>query len=514
VSSSEGKVITKLHRRRQVEADLRRMVGAGSNLELERLARRIAARGPEVIPILVGSLDQADHSLVVALGMVADHLERGRVHEALVQVLQQPDRPYRARVAAVTILERYLGVAVGDDLRPSLAEATAEAVSSLAEVLDRAEKDRSVLAATVQSLDQQEPDVVLAVVGALRSMPDARPVHLLQMLAQDVREEIAAAAIQALGSLRLPEAARALQTLIPTAAPPLRPVAERLLRKLQFSGVAAEPLPPPSSDFRALVGPIEGQGRRLIWFIEDAPGSIPAQLLLLALDDHTGAVEAVQYQSVQKHSLPRRQPVGVWPFVRPGAAEQNLLEAPFDLGRRVVAEALVSNRETQIPLPGALRLVAGWLWGTEYSGHPAVLQPEPASGDEALLAESDRLLGHPAFAAWELDRHAALAAAGEAVRRPGWDREVWVRRLVANFLADQSKARRFRQRVLANGEWLQLAGQEPWARQALVTARMLAGEQPEQIPFVQALARRDLLLAMASTESYEPGEGSELSEGD
>jgi hypothetical protein len=183
-------------------------------------------------------------------------------------------------------------------------------------------------------------------------------------------------------------------------------------------------------------------------------------------------------------------------------------------GRRIIAEALEYNREQQVPLPGVLRLVCGWLWGTGFSGYPPVEAREPYAGDEALAAGSDRLLTHPVFAEWTLDRQAALAAAGGAIGRRGWDLEVWVRRLATEYLIDLGMAPQLRHKLEANGEWLRLAGEESWARLALVTARALSDGHPEQVPFVQALVRRDLESALTSLELREPGPGPDSVEGE
>ena len=515
MSSSGGKVITKLRERRQIEADLRRMLDVTSEIELQRQAREMAARGPEVIPAFIGSLDQAEGPMLAALGMVAAHLDRTEVVRALYRVLQQPGRSYRGRMGAVAILERFLGVPVTDDLRPGLAEAVAVAVSSLGEVLDRSEEDPSLLAGMVQSLDQQEPDVVLAVVWELRKMAGARPVELLRMTAQDVREEIAAEAVQALGGLRLPEAARALQTLIPIAPPSLRPVAERLLRKLHFTGVEVAPLPAVSPELRALAGPVDGQGQRFVWFIRDGPATAEARFLSVYVSDTAGAVEAVEHWRMHRRFLPPRRPVGTVHGIGDGTEELLLVEVPFDLGRRLIAEALELNRETQIPVAGVLRLAGHWLWGTELAGFPARVLPNLVTGDEALVAQSDQLVSHPAFAGWRPGRQAAATAAEEAIRHPAWDREVWVRRLAAEWMAEPEMALQLHRRLEANSEWLEWAGEWHWARLALVTARASRGEDPQQLPFVQELVRRELELALAGLmASRVPGPGRDSMEGE
>jgi hypothetical protein len=243
----------------------------------------------------------------------------------------------------------------------------------LEELLSDAARNPSILVEYVQGMDRQEPDVVLAVVEALRqkgypsAVASARlsVIEPLRLMAQDVREEIAAAALTALGTIRLPESATALQTLIPAMSPDLRPEAERLLRKLRFSGVRVDPLPLPDPAWRALVGPPSALGQQSIWFIAGQMGRADVRFLNILLHDRAGAVEAVGHARVLSTMLPPERPLGHLHDVTlpDGSGSLLMLEASFDLGRRLVLEALAENRRTQIPVAGPLRLLSPWLWG-------------------------------------------------------------------------------------------------------------------------------------------------------
>ena len=496
MSPTGPKIITKLRDRRQIDTALRRLLEASSEIDLRRQVQAIARTGSPVIPSLIAALDRADAQTLAALGLVAVQLDRAETVDALYRVLQQPGHSFAARTAAMAILERFLGIQVPDDLRPGLAETAEAVVSSLEGLLDRAELDPAVLADAVQELDLQEPDVVLALVSALRDVPGPRPVELLRMLAQDVRVEVASEAIDALGRLRLTEAARALQTVIPAAEPVLRPQAERLLRKQQFAGVEVAPLPAATDAFRALAGPLDGEGQRQVWFVEETAGPGARQVLILALHDETGVVNATQHREVPKTSLPKRQPPGTWTAIGTGRGEMALAEVSWDTGRRLVAEALRENRETQVPLPGALRLLGSWLWAVRLAAFPQPPLLEPEAAGEELVAQSGGLAGHPAFSAWHPAQEAATAAAGEALRRPAWDREIWVRRLAAELVAEPGTARRLARRLRANAEWLALAGETLPARIALAAAGAMDGGEARNLPFLLALVRRDLDAAL------------------
>ncbi|HSR32115.1 MAG TPA: hypothetical protein VLY63_16255, partial [Anaerolineae bacterium] len=212
------KVITKLYERRQIEADLRKMLTTSSELVYRQQAKQIASLGSQVIPTIIGNLDRADAQMLAAMGAVVTFLDRDEVIMALKRAVLQPQRSDRGRIGAMTILERYLGQPADEDLLASLRDPEGVAIASLEEVLSQIEASPTVLIQYIEELDRQEPDVVLAVVGSLRDMGahpirselGERIVEPLRMMAQDVREEIAAEALQSLGSIRLPQAAWAL----------------------------------------------------------------------------------------------------------------------------------------------------------------------------------------------------------------------------------------------------------------------------------------------------------------
>jgi hypothetical protein len=511
--ASQKKIITKLLERRQIEAELRGLLAATSEQTLRRGAQEIAARGRQVIPVVIGNLDRADARMLAALGVVSALLDREEMTTALRQVILQPQYTDQGRLGAMTILERFLGQPRDDELQAALSDPQGVAISSLEEVLDQAEQNPASLIEYVQGLDQQEPDVVLAVVRALRDrgrkgIPRSeRAIEPLRMMAQDVREEISSEALRALGAIRLPGAAQALQTLIPTSAPGLRPAAERLLRKLQFSGVRVTPLAPPPPAWRALVGTVDGRGQRHVWFIERDEQRAQARFLSILMSDQVGAVEAVGHTQVPLLMLPPQRPLGeVHDVALPdGSGAVLMLEASFDLGRRLLLEALEHNRETQIPVAGPLRFLSPWLWS--YSGAdslpPRIVPEEPWLSAESG-AKAGGLLEHPAFAAWlagrTLPQGMIHRAAQEAFLHPNWDLEVWVGRLGSELFAAPAVAEMFSKRLEAMAEWLLLAGDDAAAQLALAAALSLVEGKPQEQPLLLALVRRDLELALLSLE--------------
>jgi hypothetical protein len=497
------KIITKLRERRQIEAGLREMLALSSELEFRLRAQEIASLGSQVIPTLIGNLDRADAQLLAAMGTVASHLEPEEVIMAMRHAVIHPQRTDRGRLGAMTILERFLGQRPDDDLLASLNDPEGVAISSLEEVLDQAESSPATMIHYIEGLDQQEPHIVLAVAGSLRAMgsisdPLGRPqraVEPLRMMAQDVREEIAAEAVGALGSMRLPEAAHALQTLLPIVWPSVLPLAERLLRKLQFSGVKVAPLPAPEPDWRALISPLSGLGQQSIWFIQGSQWTEHARFLNILLSDRAGAVEAMSHIRVPAQMLPPRQPSGhLHDIALPdGSGAMLMLEASFDVGRRLVVDALAHNLRTQIPVAGPLRLQSPWLWG--YAGAdslPSRELPDLSSEDETLLPDSAQLLEHPAFVTWTARSEATLQAAAEALRHPGWDLDIWVKRLTGELFEEPAMVEVLSKRLEAMSAWLLLAGDQHRARLALVASGAISAGPPQDHPFLQAVVRRDL----------------------
>jgi hypothetical protein len=502
------KIITKLRERRQIEAALRAMGSASSEHDFRRQAQHIAALGSQVIPALVRNLDGADARMLAAIGTVAMLLDRDEVVTALRQAVSQPHHTDQGMINALTILERFLGERLDDELLVNLSDPESSAISSLKTVLAQATANPAVLIEYIQGLDRVEPDVVLAVASSLQAIGGEQTVEPLRMMAQDVRDEIAAEALQVLGAVRLPQSARALQTLAPIVSPELRPLAERALRRLRFIGVEIAELLPPDPGWRALVSPMDGQGRQSLWFIQGIRWTSQARFLNILISDRAGAVEAAGHAQVPVQMLPPKQTVGhMHDIVLPdGFGAMLMLEIDFDMGRRLVLDTLALNRETQIPVAGALRLWSPWLW--EASGAdslPDRVLPEHGPEDDALFADSDQLLGHPALASWTARIEATFQAAEKALRHPGWKQEVWIRRLAGELFADPIVAEVLSQRLKAASEWLLLAGDERRARMALLAAERLSEKDLKNQPFVQALVRRDLELALNSlTQEVEP----------
>lgn len=495
---SNDVIITKLCERRRIEADLRGMCTDGSLADMRQQALEIASQGSQVIPAIVGNLREADGEMVVAMGTVATFLERDEIVSALRRAVRHPEQSARGRWAATTILERFLGEPLTPELTIDLGDAEKVTPASLEYVLSRAEKQPSILVEFIQVLDQQEPDVVLAVVHALRDRAATQPIQLLRMMAQDVREEIAEDALRVLGAIRTPQAASALQSLIPTSAPALRPLVERLLRKQMFAGVEVEASEAPQPEWRALVSPIDGRGLQSVWFLQEGAGAPGVRFLNVLLSDGAGAAEAIGHVRVSALALPpRRQKGALHEIVLPGSSQVLLmLEASFDLGRRLVLEGLEINRETQIPVAGSLRLYGPWLWG--YGGAdslPPRKLPSPGSMEGFSSLDAGSLLGHPAFLTWTMPTAAMHNGVARGLHNPAWNEDRWIGKLTSTLFSGLEATQTVSRRLESMSEWLLLAGEEALSCLALKAAREILAGGASEHPFVRALVRRELYLA-------------------
>jgi hypothetical protein len=274
--SGEAKVLTGLLQRRALEQAFAELGRLTEPAAVQRQAQTIAGYGSAALQHLLTLLDTPDPQLRGGLGQVARHLPREQVVSALRSVLRDHERSDQARLAAVTVLERFLGEAVDNALIGNLGNPDVAARQSLRELIDAMDEEPLSVLEYLEQLGQQPPEVVDMVLDALPSIePSPHVATLLRMLAQGEDARLAVRAVDELIKLRTPAAARALASLVPNLPPTLAPAAERGLRKLGFSGIqvtadhdlAREPWYAPKLRWRALMSAIDPKGGQFIWFV-------------------------------------------------------------------------------------------------------------------------------------------------------------------------------------------------------------------------------------------------------
>ncbi len=510
VVKKQSKIITTLRARRRIEEAIRSLACISRSGEAEREAKLVADMGEQVVPALIGLLDTYDPRLLGTLGLIATHLHRTHIARALRDVATEPARSDRARLAALLILEKFLGEQPDDSLYQRLQSPETAVVQSLVAMVERAARERDILCEYVRAIEQQPDDDVIQLV--LNMTFEAGPecaVVPFWALAQSKRQDVAASALRRMGSRRLLNSAVMLQALLPTLSPARRPLAERSLRKLRFSGADVPALEPPHPAWRALVSPIDSQGSQSILFVLRPQKDAPVCVLSVLLNDLVGVWDAAYDMTGEvEQSLPSEPIRGAVHrmALSDASAALPLLEASFDTGRRLVREALaVNHARAQVP-PLSYAVVSDtlWKWDSRSLDEPRHLEPPLAAEVTSLRPHTAQLLDHPAFEAWFVQSEALVSVA----RQLGWASLALSRsgqRRILNSLIhlhfEPEQVARYCNRLERMAHWLQLADDKEAARLALVAAQTLKDSTPEAHPLARRMVERGLAVALRDLAS-------------
>ncbi len=504
IAKKQGKIINTLRERRRVEEAIRNLAHVSRPAEMEREAQRIAGLGAHVIQALVGLLDTYDPRLLRAMGLVALYLDHDEIVLALHNVATRSALSDRARLAALVILEKFLGEEPDDSLYLGLQSPETAVAQSLVEMVDHATHDRDILREYVQAIEQQSDDIVELVFDITFNLEPERAVLPFWALAQSKRQDVAEAALYRMGSLRSPDSGIMLQALLPTLLPARRTVAERSLRKLRFSGVNVPPLHPPDPAWRALISPIDSQGLQSIWFLLNPQKDVPVRALAVLIHDLAGVWDAVcdRNDELAQHLPSKRLPGTVHQVVFPGApVKLPLLETTFDTGRCLVQEALtVNHARNQVP-PLGYAVLSDFLWkwdGYKLDERPPVERPSETELATLHVRTAD-LLDHPAFETWFVQSEALLSVA----RQLGWGALAYgqpgqsqlLNGLIRRHFGPEEVAC-YRNRLERMAEWLWLAGEKKTARLAMAAALTLKEEAPENHPLARRMIELGLVVAL------------------
>ncbi len=511
--SGEAKVLTGLLERRALEQAFAALGRITDPAAVQQQAQTIAEYGSAALQHLLTLLDTPDPQLRGGLGQVARYLPRDQVVPALRAVARGHERSDQARLAAITLLERFLGETVDSAMIDNLGNPDLAARQSLLELVAAMDEEPLSVVEYLEQLGQQPPEVAGMVLDALPAVESgaagagsagagAHLATLLRMLAQGEDVRLARRAIDELIRQRTPAALRALAGLVPNLPPPLAPAAERGLRKLRFSGVqesadhdpAREPWYAPELQWRALLSSLDPQGGQFIWFVgiepprpgeAAAPGSGQRAVFFTVLTQDPGGLRDASgaLHAAADHVPPKRREGALHYIVGGGAAPDEdapgltLLEAPFGIALAGLREALALNWAGGNPTPMGYRLFSPLIWladeaqaagaaGTARapSHGEADLTPEAVAGRDG--EEADELavvLDHPAFYGWFL-------GAEEPPLKPA---------------AAASYARRFR----AMSRWLDAAGDAETGRAAAAIAYHFENRTPTASSILAAAIR-------------------------
>jgi hypothetical protein len=524
---SGGNVITTLQDRWRIDQDIQELLQVRSQQEFTSRAQSVAARGQEVISVILQRLDRADARALSALGVISSlYPQREQILNKLYEAAADLDRPDRGRVSAMLILERFFGQEPDPYLISTLDDPQFMAVESIKEMIREGERDPRALLEYTRTLAEQPDETIEGVIDTLIKVGQERAVPALCLLAQDDRVVLGQAALLALGRLDHPEAAQGLQSILPLLPPDRRSLAERSLLKLRLKQVEVAPRPPVDAAWRTLVSPIDGEGSQVIWFIDEVNGRGQCRFVGFSINDHEGIRQVYGHVDVPADTLPERRMRGHIhnialesgpPDESEGASDEmvpspgillHMLESEFDYGRWLVREAQARNVRQDRPVPVEYRLFGPWLWQYDdtqvgqglWQGSGTVGTGKPTGS----LAETTILLSHPAFRGWfaygeQILRHAVSALQ----RKPliaGWDAGDDPAALARAYF-DRAMIARLRYRLTVMSEWLRRAGDARAAGLATLVAETLTVMSPAEHPFTRRMIELGLRAAIEQLRS-------------
>jgi hypothetical protein len=451
------------------------------------------------------------------LGVVASlYPDRQEIIDKLVLAAEDVERPDRGRVSAILILERFLGQEMDPYLLNTLDDPRFMATESIREMIREGEHDPRAWIEYTRSLIEQPSETIWDVMETLVEIGGKRAVPALSLLAQEDAGVVSEAAMHALGRMDDPAAVWGLQSILPLLPPERRALAERNLLKLQLKQVPVDERPDPQGHWRTLVGPPDGHGYQVVWFVHVPDERGERKFLGLSLHEVDGVQQAYGHHDIAPEMLPQVRARGqVHQVPLPGDSEAALAGAQFLMletdvyyGRRLVREAQERTLAAGRSFPIEYRLMGPWLW--RYSEHSVerpftsvapVASAAPSVGVEA----SARLLYHPAFRGWFADGEWLLGpAAALFPRAPSSLPTAEIDRLTRLYLGP-SMEERLQDRLMAMVEWLERAGEIDAA--ALARASALAFEKmpPEQHPLVRAMVELGLRMMVEQLRSLQGG---------
>lgn len=394
MSDPSSKIITSFQTRLEMENALRSLSEASGDRALRQRAQEIAGLyGDKLLPLLLASLDTPNPQVRAGLGFIAQQLERLGTVSALRGAAHNRSLSDQARLAAITLLERFLDVDAEDAMYAGMAAPQELALRSLRELMADSKSDPLVLAEYIRQLDEEPLDVQLTMLRATRLLDDAEAAPLLGLFAQESNLLIAQEALQALGTIVDVSAGEMLLGLLPNLPSERRQQAERSLQKLRLRGVAVPALQAVPAEARCLASAISSDGFQVLWFLlPQANGAVQGLHLLISEVQGVAAAHGEHFDDPTV--LPSPQTNGT---LLAGAEDQPLLlEAGCDYGRRRLLAVLPGMWASGNRIAPMYRLLSPQLWRW-VAPQPAPPLPEiPA----AARTDTAQLLQHPAMASW------------------------------------------------------------------------------------------------------------------
>jgi len=242
-------------------------------------------------------------------------------------------------------------------------------------------------------IEKQPRAVAQALLARLAQQGQAQAVSILELAAGGSDGDLALAAIEALGTVRVVEAAQALQRLSAAGGDKnRRKVARRALYRLSQLGVQlalVAPVPAAVPAFEepvvaARASPYDGSGTQLVWVVrQNRWGDL--RLATFLLNDEVGVKECLGLDPCSKKE---------WQRQREWAAEEDvpMTEVGLSACRWLIEQAREINRASDSDLPAELDRWERLLESSQARPWPEELSPDHLHAHPELLAESKRLV--------------------------------------------------------------------------------------------------------------------------
>ncbi len=496
-----GKIIHSLRERRLVEEAVANLADTESEAEMaqevQRIVRECAAE--LVLPAVRKHLDTGSSQMRGGLGRLAALLPEPETATMLRKEAGRRDNPTQTRLNAAMILEKFLQIEVSAGLMGDLRDPNLIVMQSLQEAVAEGRTNRHVLLEYVRQMRQENQDVAYLVLDLIGQLADEDQPELLRLLAYDARRGVAEAALNLLGSMRGAEVGRqsasALHSLQSTLRPEFAQFASRNLRKLRLAGAGWELQS--ADDWWTLLSPSDMQGTQHLWFLEDGEDA-GCRLVGLRINRTAGVLGAFGSENLERRQLPSRRRVGesLSIAVAPGERTE-FVTVPYTYARHCLREGLEGHWQgAERALPDEFTLFCPLLF--ECEGDPvsgeilSLLGSGPALWEERrerLPKVTAALLEHPAMARWVLQVERPEVGRGEdggQMPSGNVDRSDLgslasmpleaLGTLAASIVSEEVPRElggQLRQALLAQAAWLQLVGDQEFARHAVYVAESL-----------------------------------------
>lgn len=491
------------------------------------LANRAVAMGAPMLAAISRRLDSSSPLRLSALGrLAATYPARSDAIKTMARAAGDRRGSDNRRLGAALVLAQYLAVAPPESFLSTLRNPTLAVAAALVGALDECAGDAELLHDYCYALLSQPPEILYAVMGALADTPGERVVPALRLLALQPEPEIMQGAIQALASRGSIAALQSLAVLEHNLPPDASRTVSRLLHKVRLSGYGADLLLPAPPTSRALLSPIDGQGRRMLWFqvpMPDTPSGNGPLMLGLVTGETVGLASAATIPPSAARKFPPASPIGTLhpSFVQRSTegfpvATLSLLEVPFGYGLRILRDAVGNNWDLGSPLPVLYQLYVQAIWRFAGALESENALPDGLPGPTPTLFESESgLLANPLFQGWYLDSGAVYLAAQELLAQDiGLPEELtdesWrallpvVIKLARSEFGVETR-HRYAMRLKLMAEWLWLASQREEARLARSAAATMITSPPEANLLALALVQKGILVALGGLMSSKGG---------